>query len=175
MAKLRYVLFHEIGHSHQFAHVSEEGESMHPIVQAFPAEKWLDRDTITASEQRTGRYFTKVCRDVTFNGCGIVALKAPLVNDCNDISAVPAESPESVLRVFPQPATNTLLVQTGDMKASMAHARVMDATGKCMDVPLALNSFSTRELYVADWAPGMYVLTLQLNGSSLSLPFVIQR
>ncbi|MFM2134533.1 MAG: hypothetical protein RL156_1814 [Bacteroidota bacterium] len=175
MAKLRYVLFHEIGHSHQFAHVSEEGESMHPIVQALPAEKWLERDTITASEQRTGRYFTKVCRDVTFNGCGIVALKAPLVNDCNTVSAVPADAPESLLRVLPQPAVNTLLVQTGDIKTSMAQARVMDATGKCMDVSLALDPFSTRELYVGHWPPGMYVLTMQLQGSAISLPFVIQR
>jgi hypothetical protein len=44
-----------------------------------------------------------------------------------------------------------------------------------MDVSLALDPFSTRELYVGHWAPGMYVLTMQLQGSTISLPFVIQR
>lgn len=89
MAKLRYALFHEIGHALQFGHVNEEGESMHPIVQALPAENWLERDTITESEQRAGTFFTKLNQSITFQGCGIKKLLPPQLNDCNiDLLAV---------------------------------------------------------------------------------------
>ena len=89
MAKLRYALFHEIGHALQFGHVNEEGESMHPIVQALPAENWLERDTITESEQRAGKYFTQLNQSVSFQGCGIKKLLPPQLTDCNiDLLAV---------------------------------------------------------------------------------------
>lgn len=89
MAKLRYVLFHEIGHALQLGHVNEDGESMHPIVQALPAENWLERDSITDSEQRAGTYFTQLGRNITFQGCGIKKLLPPQNTDCNiDLLAV---------------------------------------------------------------------------------------
>ena len=89
MAKLRYVLFHEIGHALQLGHVNEDGESMHPVVQALPAENWLERDSITDSEQRAGTYVSQLGRNFTFQGCGIKKLLPPQNTDCNiDLLAV---------------------------------------------------------------------------------------
>ena len=115
MAKLRYVLFHEIGHAHQFGHVSELGQSMHPVVQALPAEDWLARDTITASEQRAGQYMATLGRTFTFRGCGVQPLTAPPTDDCVTTSVDDSEklNVAEQLRLWPNPTSGFVNVDLG--------------------------------------------------------------
>ncbi len=133
MAKLRYVLYHEIGHAHQFGHVNEWGESMHPVVQALPAEEWLERDTITASEKEAGTYMTMQGRNFTFRGCGIQPLVAPANTDCNSdvTSDVQDEVFESSLglRVFPQPASDVITFELSKIRTQVIDVVMYDMLG----------------------------------------------
>jgi len=131
MAKLRYVLFHEIGHAHQFGHVSELGESMHPVVQALPAEDWLARDTITTSEQRAGQYMSTLGRTFTFRGCGVQPLIAPPTDDCVTTSV--ERSDESTVadhvRLWPNPTSGVVTVEVDLEPGATATMTVVDVLG----------------------------------------------
>lgn len=133
MAKLRYVLYHEIGHSHQFGHVNEPGESMHPIVQALPAEEWLHRDTITASEKRAGWFMTRQGRDFTFRGCGITPLLPPQTDDCNSDVTSGLHDDRSVANagcaLWPNPADNILHVSLPQTVAAGSIVTIIDLLG----------------------------------------------
>jgi IPT/TIG domain len=133
MAKLRYVLYHEIGHAHQFGHVNEPGESMHPIVQALPAEEWLHRDTITTSEKRAGWFMTRRGRDFTFRGCGITPLLPPQTDDCNSDVTSGIHDDRSVAHagvgVWPNPADAILHVSLPQTIAAGSAATIIDLLG----------------------------------------------
>lgn len=131
MAKLRYVLFHEIGHAHQFGHVSELGESMHPVVQALPAEEWLARDTITTSEQRAGTFMTTLGRTFTFRACGVQPLIAPANDDCVATSVDGSEEigVTEQLRLWPNPTSGVVTVEIDLEPGATATMTVVDVLG----------------------------------------------
>jgi hypothetical protein len=134
MAKLRYVLFHEIGHAHQFGHVSELGESMHPVVQALPAEDWLARDTITTSEQRAGTFMTTLGRTFTFRACGVQPLIAPANDDCVATSVDGSEEigVAEQLRLWPNPTSGIVTVEIDLEPGATAVVTVVDVLGEAV-------------------------------------------
>lgn len=131
MAKLRYVLFHEIGHAHQFGHVSELGESMHPIVQALPAEDWLARDTITASEQQAGTFMTTLGRTFTFRACGVEPLLAPANDDCVTTSVDRSDETTDIdnVRLWPNPTSGVVTVEIDLQPGATAVLTVLNVMG----------------------------------------------
>lgn len=104
MAKFRYVLYHEMGHSLGLGHVDEPGQSMYPSVTLLPSDNWSERDSITTEEKNAISHFVKLCQNFTFRGCNINPLST--VADCNDLYA----STDNILtysgkiEVYPNPA-----------------------------------------------------------------------
>ncbi len=162
MAKLRYVLYHEIGHAHQFGHVSEWGESMHPVVQALPAEEWLERDTITASEKRAGAFMTNRGRNFTFRGCGIQPLIAPANTDCNsDITSdVHDESLASNhrLQVYPNPASEAVTVSSNEPRLQDVNINLYDMLGATVSSVVLPAGSDPVSMLLPNVAPGKYVI-----------------
>ncbi len=155
MAKHRYVLYNEIGHAHQFDHVNEWGESMHPIVQALQAEEWLERVTITASEQRAGQFMTNLGRTFSFRACGVQPLLAPSLADCksdptSDVQEHDASS--STFDLAPMPASTSITL-------SDEHSADLDRNVAVLDVRGV-------RVYTAQWPHGS--TTLDLNISQLA-------
>jgi hypothetical protein len=173
MAKLRYVLYHEIGHAHQFGHVSEWGESMHPIVQALPAEEWLERDTITASEKRAGTFMTMQGRNFTFRGCGIQPLTAPTNDDCNsDITSnVHDESLGSrhQLHVYPNPASEAVSVSSNEQRLQDIHIDLYDILGSKVSSVVMPAGSDPVVMNLTNVAPGRYVLRATMNNQEFVL------
>jgi len=173
MAKLRYILYHEIGHAHQFGHVSEWGESMHPIVQALPAEEWLERDTITASEKRAGTYMTMQGRNFTFRGCGIQPLIAPANTDCNsDITSDVHDEPlgsRHQLHVYPNPASETVTVSSNEPRRQDVHIDLYDMLGAKVSGVVMPAGSDPVSMHLPNVAPGRYVLRATTNNDALIL------
>lgn len=178
MAKLRYVLYHEIGHAHQFGHVSEWGESMHPIVQALPAEEWLERDTITASEQRVGKFFTERCRSFTFRGCGVQPLLAPSTDDCNTdpTSDVEDDHQHDALAVAPQPSDDVVMLTDAVADATERSVEILDLRGTRLTSSTWPMQQQRITLDVRSLASGQYVVVVRdARGVQRMQPLIIQR
>ncbi len=173
MAKLRYVLYHEIGHAHQFGHVSEWGESMHPIVQALPAEDWLQRDTITASEKRAGTFMTMQGRNFTFRGCGVQPLIAPANTDCNsDITSDVHDEPRGgrhQLHVYPNPASETVTVSSNEPRLQDVHINLYDMLGAKLSSVVMPAGSDPVSMHLPNVAPGRYVLRATTNNDVFML------
>lgn len=178
MAKLRYVLYHEIGHAHQFGHVSEWGESMHPIVQALPAEEWLERDTITASEQRVGKFFTERCRSFTFRGCGVQPLLAPSTDDCNTdpTSDVHDDHQHDDLVVSPQPSDDVVVLTDAVADATERSVEILDLRGTRLTSSTWPMQQQRITIDVRSLASGQYVIVVRdARGVQRMQPLIIQR
>ena len=178
MAKLRYVLYHEIGHAHQFGHVSEWGESMHPIVQALPAEEWLERDTITASEQRVGKFFTERCRSFTFRGCGVQPMLTPSTEDCNDdpTSDVDDDHQQAGLAVTPQPSDDVVVLTDAAVDASVRSVEILDLRGTRLSSSTWPMQQQRITLDVRALAAGQYVVVVSdARGVQRTQSLLIQR
>ena len=160
MAKLRYVLFHEIGHAHQFGHVSELGESMHPVVQALPAEDWLARDTITTSEQRAGTFMTTLGRTFTFRACGVQPLIAPANDDCVATSVDGSEEIDVAeqLRLWPNPTSGIVTVEIDLEPGATAVVTVVDLLGEVVRSLKTLDQRTTID--VSDLPVGTYHINI---------------
>jgi hypothetical protein len=108
-AKLSYVLFHELGHSLQLGHVNEDGESMHPVVQALPADNWNMRDTLTTFDVKAGRYLVQESQQFDFRGCGVNPMGT--ISNCADVYGENARLSASLARmeisVLPNPSQGT--------------------------------------------------------------------
>jgi len=179
MAKLRYVLYHEIGHAHQFGHVNEWGESMHPIVQALPAEEWLERDTITASEQRAGQFMTNLGRTFTFRACGVQPLLAPSLADCNSdpTSGVHEhDASSSTFDLAPMPASTSITL-TDDHNADLDRTvTVLDVRSVRVYTAQWSQGSSTLDLNISQLAAGQYTVLVQTRqGVAQSRAFVVTR
>ena len=178
MAKLRYVLYHEIGHAHQFGHVSEWGESMHPIVQALPAEEWLERDTITASEQRVGKFFTERCRSFTFRACGVQPLLAPSTDDCNTdpTSDVEDDHQHADLALAPQPSDDVVVLTDVAGDAPERSVEILDLRGTRVSSSTWPMQQQRITLDVRPLATGQYVIVVRdARGVQRTQPLIIQR
>lgn len=171
MAKLRYVLYHEIGHAHQFGHVNEWGESMHPVVQALPAEEWLERDTITASEKRAGTFMTMQGRNFTFRGCGIQPLTAPANNDCNsDItSGVNGDDYGRRLQLstYPNPASESVTVSSNAYRAYDIQVTLYDMLGANVASAVIPSGDDAVNIALPTVEPGTYVVRAMANSEVL--------
>lgn len=176
MAKLRYVLYHEIGHAHQFGHVNEPGESMHPVVQALPAEEWLQRDTITESEQRAGWFMTRNGRDFSFRGCGITPLTPPNTDDCNsdvtsDVADICAASHAIV--VTPNPVLDVINVLLSSPADPGSMVSIIDMLGVVRATQTVALGSSRLSLPVASLPAGRYTIVYQHHSGSQSVAGVI--
>lgn len=111
MAKFRYVLFHEMGHSLGLGHVDEPGQSMYPTVTFLPSDNWCERDSITTAEKTAISHFVKLCQNFTFRACGINPLKS--FSDCNDLYSSTNQPPafSGIMQVFPNPANREFQVK----------------------------------------------------------------
>lgn len=178
MAKLRYILYHEIGHAHQFGHVNEPGETMHPVVQALPAENWLQRDSITESEQRAGNYMTQLGRTFTFRGCGVQPLLAPENTDCASDSTVDVHEEAVVndLRVWPNPASTVLNVQLESTTDSDATVMITDMLGEQQELGTIPRGAASMQLSLSGLSSGQYVVSLRTaRGAVAIMPLTISR
>ena len=178
MAKLRYILYHEIGHAHQFGHVSEPGETMHPVVQALPAENWLERDSITESEQRAGTYMTQQGRNFTFRGCGVQPLLAPENADCASDSTVDVHEEAVVnnMRVWPNPASTVLNVLREGNTDSDATIMITNMLGEQQELGAIPRGVTSVQLPLGGLTSGRYMVSTRMaNGAVTILPLTISR
>lgn len=176
MAKLRYVLYHEIGHAHQFGHVNEPGESMHPIVQALPAEEWLQRDTITESEQRAGRIVTQRCRDFTFRGCGVTPIAPPSTDDCNsDVTSDVEDIHKGAQDIFiaPNPATEIINIHFGTSKLPVTAITIVDLLGIVRQTHVVAHGSESISLSVAALPAGRYSIVCHSISGTVSVSSII--
>lgn len=178
MAKLRYILYHEIGHAHQFGHVNEPGETMHPVVQALPVENWLQRDSITESEQRAGTFMTQQGRNFTFRGCGVQPLLAPENNDCASDPTVDVDEESVVkdLRIWPNPATTILNIAREGSTDFDATVIITTMLGEQVELGAISRGASSVQLPLTGLSPGLYVVSLRTaNGVQSIMPLTIVR
>lgn len=178
MAKLRYVLYHEIGHAHQFGHVSQIGESMFPIVQALPAEEWLRRDTITESEQRAGTFMTQLGRSFTFRGCGVQPLLAPANADCASDSTVDVNEEAVVnnVRIWPNPASTVLNVLREGTTDSDATVMITNMLGEQQELGAIPRGATSVQLSLGGLSSGRYMVSTRMaNGAVTIMPLTISR
>jgi hypothetical protein len=176
MAKLRYVLYHEIGHAHQFGHVNEPGESMHPVVQALPAEDWLQRDTITESEQRAGWMVTQRCRDFGFRGCGVTPLIPPTTDDCNsDVTSDVADILHRAhdIAITPNPATDIINIHFGTSKRPITAITIVDLLGIVRQTHTVTQGLGSITLSVAALPAGRYSIVCHDNYGTVSVSSII--
>ncbi len=133
--KLRYVLFHELGHSLQLGHVSEEGESMHPIVTNLPADNWNKRDTLTTADQEAGKYLVQQCRNFTFRACNVKPMLS--LADCKNVYSTSAgldlNQKSNNTLPYPNPLNQRGLLFIPEMW-NMSDVQVLDNTGRQLKV-----------------------------------------
>jgi len=130
-AKLSYVLFHELGHSIQLGHVNEDGESMHPVVQALPADNWNQRDTLTTFDVLAGRYLVQESQQFDFRGCGVNPMS--VISNCADVYGenVASETPSQHLglRVVPNPAVGPSILYFEGVQGAVSIS-ILNAQGQ---------------------------------------------
>jgi len=180
MAKLRYVLYHEIGHAHQFGHVSEEGQSMHPVVQALPAENWLRRDVITESEQRAGSYMTSLGQTFAFRACGVQPLAVLSGDDCDtDISTHIEETTLGEAGLLPllrpNPAHDLLTLELGVLSGRTSTVRIVDNVGREVAVIDVTRGRNTIDIPVSNLSAGLYQVVITGAGTRLGARTVVVR
>lgn len=162
LAKFRYVLMHELGHSLQLAHVSEEGQTMHPIVHQLPAIKWNKRDSITREEVLAAGYVVQQSRNFTFRACGLLPMLEPA--NCSDVygsaSAVSA-LPQQNIEIYPNPAGDVLYIRGLDSRG--ARFTLMHSDGKVVRSGVAAQGQS---IALQGLAPGCFFLKLEMEGTS---------
>lgn len=133
--KLRYVLFHELGHSLQLAHVSEEGESMHPIVTSYPADNWNKRDTLTAADQEAGKYLVQQSRNFTFRACNVKPMLS--LADCKNVysttTGLDLNQPSINTLPYPNPVNQNGLLFIPEIW-NINEVQVYDNTGRQLKV-----------------------------------------
>ncbi len=172
MAKLRYVLYHEIGHAHQFGHVNEWGESMHPVVQALPAEEWLERDTITESEKRAGTFMTQQGRSFAFRGCGIQPLLPPANDDCNSdpTSDIHDGADRTLLDLaaHPNPTSGVLTIQSTSVRSHDVRIELFDMLGSRVLQEVLPAGSERVSISVTSLAAGTYVL-MSVEGADVGM------
>lgn len=176
MAKLRYVLYHEIGHALQLGHVNEPGESMYPIVQALPAEDWLHRDTITESEQLAGWLVTQRCREFTFRGCGVTPIAPPITDDCNsDVTSDVADILHGAhdVAITPNPATDIISIHFGTSKRPITVITIVDLLGIVRHTHTVTQGLGSITLSVAALPAGRYSIVCHDLASVVSASTII--
>ena len=180
MAKLRYVLYHEIGHAHQFGHVSEEGQTMHPIVQALPAENWLRRDVITESEQFAGSFMTSLGQNFAFRACGVQPLAILNGDDCDtDISTgVHHEQAHTIAAtplLRPNPAHDVTTLDLASQAGRATLISIIDNVGRevaAIGVPQGATAIN---IPVSHLSAGLYRVVIVGAGTRLGAVSVVVR
>lgn len=131
-AKLSYVLFHELGHSLQLGHVNEDGESMHPVVQALPADNWNMRDTLTTFDVKAGRYLVQESQQFDFRGCGVNPMST--ISNCADVYGENASLSPSMARlqmsVLPNPSHGRAQLMIGVDRPEALELSIVNASGQ---------------------------------------------
>jgi hypothetical protein len=143
---------------------------MYPIVQALPAEEWLQRDTITASEQRAGWFMTRQGRDFTFRGCGITPLLPPQTDDCDSDITSSVHDGQSVTNadivLSPNPAQDVVRVSIPSPVPSGTVATIVDLLGMfrmSVDIPQGADTII---LPVSGLPAGHYSVVIRLWAST---------
>ncbi len=146
-AKLSYVLFHELGHSLQLGHVNEDGESMHPVVQALPADNWNMRDTLTTYDVKAGGYLVQESQQFDFRACGVSPMST--ISNCADVygenAGLQPTKPGLSMRIVPNPSDR--------------QAELMVEAAPNKDLQLSIVNSMGQVVYESPW-----------NGASTSLP-----
>ena len=161
-AKFRYVLMHELGHSLQLGHVSEEGQTMHPIVHQLPAIKWNKRDSITREEVQAASFVVKQSRNFTFRACGLLPMLEPA--NCSDVYGSASEVsalPQQKIEIFPNPATDVLQIR--GLNPGAVQFTIMSSDGKELR---SGNVAAGRQIDLQGLAAGIFFLKLEMEGTS---------
>lgn len=160
MAKFRYVLYHEMGHSLGLGHVDEPGQSMYPSVTFLPSDNWSERDSITTAERTAIAHFIKLSQNFTFRACGINPLKP--VSDCNDLYAS-TDRPfavQSGLELYPNPAEREFNMRLqGVPQGQMVSLGIYRMDGRLLHEQPVLNGASIE--LPASMLPGIYLVRVQ--------------
>ncbi|MDA0943844.1 MAG: T9SS type A sorting domain-containing protein [Bacteroidetes bacterium] len=131
-AKLSYVLFHELGHSLQLGHVNEDGESMHPVVQALPADNWNMRDTLTTFDVKAARYLVQESQQFDFRACGVSPMGT--ISNCADVYGENAGLSPSLARmeisVLPNPSQGTAQLMMNIDRHEALEISIVNASGQ---------------------------------------------
>jgi hypothetical protein len=86
-------------------------------------------------------------------------------------------TPQSLARVFPNPATDQVAVQLIDAAESAVAITLMDATGRVVGEPALVSASSARSVHlrVDDLRPGIYFLKINdTGGRTGSVPLVVE-
>lgn len=104
------------------------------------------------------------------SGCSDSATRTFVVQTCTGITAVTA----NVITLFPNPATDVVVIQCSAMLGTNTQLVVRDVTGKQIDVDyhIAANRIN---LHVGELASGMYIVTVNTNGDEWTARFVKER
>jgi hypothetical protein len=164
MAKFRYVLFHEMGHSLGLGHVDEPGQSLYPTVTFLPSDNWCERDSITSAEKTAIAHFIKLCQNFSFRACSINPLK-PVI-DCNDLysSTSQAEALTGTMQVFPNPAERDFQV----ILPHISSGQILHITVQRMDGSICYEQtlpYGNAIQLPADFAAGVYIVRAHTPGA----------
>ncbi len=131
-AKLSYVLFHELGHSLQLGHVNEDGESMHPVVQALPADNWNMRDTLTTFDVKAGRYLVQESQQFDFRACGVSPMST--ISNCADVygenAGLSLSTTRLTLSVLPNPSHGRAQLMINVDRPDALEMSIVNASGQ---------------------------------------------
>jgi hypothetical protein len=131
-AKLSYVLFHELGHSLQLGHVNEDGESMHPVVQALPADNWNMRDTLTTFDVKAGRYLVQESQQFDFRACGVSPMST--ISNCADVygenAGLSLSTARLTMSVLPNPSHGRAEIMIHVDRPDALELNILNASGQ---------------------------------------------
>lgn len=92
----------------------------------------------------------------------------------NEINTDLKKSESLSVNVFPNPASNLLIIDTENISNSLSY-RIYDLTGKTLLNKYNLNSSNRIEINTSSLENGVYILKLQLNNKLYSKKFIVQK
>lgn len=155
------VAVHELGHGHQLAHVINPSAIMHYSISNGTNNRALSsNDILGANDVQSRSTTTAVC------GRGIMTNHAcSLGIDENELT--------NHVSVFPNPAKNEIFIKN-ELHLSIDKIEMFDMTGRSVKRSNSQGTSSLFTLDTSDLSTGVYVITINIEGKSLTKKIIIE-
>lgn len=154
------VAVHELGHGHQLAHVINGNAIMHFAVSSGVSNRVLSTNDILGGNDVQSRSTSNmVCNRglMTVSACSLGI-------DENELS--------SYISIYPNPAKNEIFIKN-NYYSSIETIEMFDMTGRSVKQEIIKDTQSLFSMDTSDLSSGVYMITVNIEGKSLTKKMII--